>query len=330
MDNRSIKKIKENLLEIDGISVLKIITEDGINCLNSAFIECDISTEIISEDIGGLILTENQYREIQDCISSSISDNQFVEENLKLLEESPQVFTIYVITRDGLEQMKIAEENEYNSNFQHLIEVLTNKMAEKDQIVLTEAQLLEAFSQVTEDMKTQEENLIPLVMDIITQATENYENTAGTSEILHSYNDEPAEFLPDGTKKWYKDGVLHRDNGPAVENTNLKIKRWYQNGLLHRDQDKPAVIEDGGRINMWYQNGLLHRNNGPAVTLSNGNEEWYQNGLLHRVNGPAISNRYNDKIRKYYKNGELISEITPYGGIQYYYKGDPYTSLSIL
>ena len=42
-------------------------------------------------------------------------------------------------------------------------------------------------------------------------------------------------------KKWYKDGVLHRDNDlPAIEFANGN-KEWYQNGNLHRDNDLPAI-----------------------------------------------------------------------------------------
>ncbi len=33
---------------------------------------------------------------------------------------------------------------------------------------------------------------------------------------LHSFNDMPAISYICGAKYWYKNGVLHRDNGPAI------------------------------------------------------------------------------------------------------------------
>ena len=60
----------------------------------------------------------------------------------------------------------------------------------------------------------------------------------------------------------YKDGVLHREDGPAVE---------YSNG------DK-----------QWYLFGSRHRIDGPAVEYSDGSKEWWVDGLRHREDGPAI------------------------------------------
>ena len=56
-----------------------------------------------------------------------------------------------------------------------------------------------------------------------------------------------------GTRRYYNSaGVLHRTNGPAVEQAN---------------GDK-----------FWYQNGVPHRTDGPAIELSNGSMEWFING----------------------------------------------------
>ena len=55
----------------------------------------------------------------------------------------------------------------------------------------------------------------------------------------------------DGTKDWYLDGKLHREDGPAVE---------YANG------DKE-----------WYLDGKIHREDGPAVEWSDGYKAWYLN-----------------------------------------------------
>jgi hypothetical protein len=61
---------------------------------------------------------------------------------------------------------------------------------------------------------------------------------------------------------WYKEGKLHRIDGPAIE---------YKNGTK-----------------FWYLKGLRHREDGPAVEYSDGRKEWFQNGIRHRIDGPAI------------------------------------------
>ncbi len=58
----------------------------------------------------------------------------------------------------------------------------------------------------------------------------------------------------DGSKEWYKNGKLHRTNGPAVE------------------------YPEGSKA--WYLNNKLHRINGPAVEYPSGTKCWYKNGKL--------------------------------------------------
>jgi len=55
-----------------------------------------------------------------------------------------------------------------------------------------------------------------------------------------------------GTKRWYLNGKLHRENGPAIE---------YVNGTKE-----------------WYLNGKRHRIDGPAIEWSNGDKYWYLKG----------------------------------------------------
>ena len=75
---------------------------------------------------------------------------------------------------------------------------------------------------------------------------------------------------------WFKDGKLHREDGPAVENRDYKA--WYLNGLLHRE-DGPAVEDDGRKI--WYLNNLLHREDGPAIEEGDF-KEWWINGIRQK------------------------------------------------
>jgi hypothetical protein len=58
--------------------------------------------------------------------------------------------------------------------------------------------------------------------------------------------------LPNGTKVWYLNDKLHREDGPAVERS---------------DGDKE-----------WWLNDKLHREDGPAITRSDGTKQWWLNG----------------------------------------------------
>lgn len=57
-----------------------------------------------------------------------------------------------------------------------------------------------------------------------------------------------------GNKEWYLNGVLHREDGPAVE---------YANGTKQ-----------------WLIDGRLHREDGPAIEWPNGTKQWWLNGRL--------------------------------------------------
>ncbi len=59
------------------------------------------------------------------------------------------------------------------------------------------------------------------------------------------------EVNPNGTKKWFLNGELHREDGPAIEYSNGD-KEWYLNGKRHRE-DGPAVECAGDK--WWYLNG---------------------------------------------------------------------------
>jgi hypothetical protein len=110
--------------------------------------------------------------------------------------------------------------------------------------------------------------------------------------IRIDYNDSiPDKFTgvieyPDRTKKWYKEGKVHRLDGPAVE---------YPSGLKY-----------------WYKEGILHRKNGPAAEYPNGEKHWLQEGKKHRLDGPAIE--YPDGRKKWWIEGnhyssEILSEL---------------------
>ena len=48
----------------------------------------------------------------------------------------------------------------------------------------------------------------------------------------------------DGTKEWYINGKLHREDGPAIEWANGD-RYWYLNGKLHREDGTAIEYDDG-------------------------------------------------------------------------------------
>ena len=59
-----------------------------------------------------------------------------------------------------------------------------------------------------------------------------------------------------GTKEWrLPNGLLHREDGPAVEFTNGD-KKWYVNGQRHRE-DGPALERNDG-YKYWYLKGISY------------------------------------------------------------------------
>ena len=123
----------------------------------------------------------------------------------------------------------------------------------------------------------------------------------------------------EGKKYWYRNGELHRDDGPAVEWSNGS-KHWYKNGERHRDGE-PAV-DNNDEYKEWRQNGKLHRDDGPAIDNPNGSRYWYRNGVLHRDDGPAVE--YADGAKHWFQNGEPHRDDGPAvelaNGDRYWYK----------
>jgi hypothetical protein len=84
----------------------------------------------------------------------------------------------------------------------------------------------------------------------------------------------------DGRRIHYKDGLLHREDGPAVVLPNGDAF-FYQNGLLHREGKPCSVLANGGRV--WGLYGVPYREDGgPVVVSKDGKKLWYSetNGLV--------------------------------------------------
>jgi len=93
------------------------------------------------------------------------------------------------------------------------------------------------------------------------------------------------EYAADNSKRWYLNGVLHREEGPAIIYCNGTFI-WFKNGVEHRE-DGPARIDSDGFI-AWYKDGVQHRDGGPAAITSEGTRVWFKDGMIHREDGPAV------------------------------------------
>ena len=75
-------------------------------------------------------------------------------------------------------------------------------------------------------------------------------------------------------QRWYKDGKLHREDGPAYINSD-GTQYWCKVDKIHRE-DGPAIIYPSGRQE-WWKDGERHRDDGPAIIWPDGTKEWYIN-----------------------------------------------------
>lgn len=136
-------------------------------------------------------------------------------------------------------------------------------------------------------------------------------NSFYKNNILHRDGDLPTIILNDDDeviKKWYKDGLLHREGGPAVQ-YGASRALWYKEGKIHRENG-PAILEilpNGTLQQEWLIHDRYHRDDGPARIFEK-KEEWWINGKVHREDGPAVIYKENSSQRgltKWYKGGKL-------------------------
>lgn len=99
-----------------------------------------------------------------------------------------------------------------------------------------------------------------IIVDSLLEIPENF---TGMANIL-------------GDKHYFKDGIRHREDGPAVE-------------LVNGDKE-------------YYVDGLLHREDGPAIIWADGYKKYFLNGGLHRIDGPAIETP--DGFKSYWIDGK--------------------------
>ena len=131
----------------------------------------------------------------------------------------------------------------------------------------------------------------------------------------------------DGTKRWYKDGQLHREDGPALELTTGH-KAWYQNSKRHRE-DGPAIewvtgsrcwyykdiyIDSGVQPDpaLWGRVTSVEANGGPLLNgcIIDGyrSKRWYKDDQLHREDGPSVER--SGGLKEWHLDGQLLGYNT--------------------
>jgi hypothetical protein len=103
-------------------------------------------------------------------------------------------------------------------------------------------------------------------------------------KVIELSNGDKILEYPNGDKIWCRNGIVHREGGPAKEFADGR-REWYLHGMMHRE-DGPAYEGFHG-TRMWYIRGKLHREDGPAQEWFDGTEDWYIGGVLHREDGAA-------------------------------------------
>ena len=106
-----------------------------------------------------------------------------------------------------------------------------------------------------------------------------------------------------GTKRWFLNNGLHREDGPAIEHANGS-KCWYINGKRHRVEVDPetgltmSAIEYASGYKSWCLNGRLHREDGPAIENANGDTEyWINDKRIPQLDNKRIYGK--EKLQKF-------------------------------
>lgn len=171
-------------------------------------------------------------------------------------------------------------------------------------------------------------NLTPKYFDENKSSITGAFTVKGTIVIDYKYLEEKHQkygkvglFLTDKSEVHFKNGKLHRLDGPAVtiysSENQLHKQYWFNNGKLHR-KDGPAKVinyEKNGRIKCekYAIRGRLHRENAPAkieyrLDGSKAKESFFSHGYEHRTTGPAvITHLLKGPSEEWFIKGEKLS-----------------------
>lgn len=115
---------------------------------------------------------------------------------------------------------------------------------------------------------------------------------------------------------WYKNGSLHREDGPAVEYSDGP-KYWYLYNIeFSESKYKTEISKKTNMKNGWttdaygtkihYVNDQLHCDDGPAVVYEDGCRKWVKYGKFHREDGPAVEDPGGTK--SWFLDGNYLTE----------------------
>jgi hypothetical protein len=86
---------------------------------------------------------------------------------------------------------------------------------------------------------------------------------------------------------WYKDGLPHREEGPAIESSYSN--EWYINGKLHRE-DGPAIEFPFLQSKRWFVHGF--------EMTEEGFNQWLEKKKLNEKLNTVLSQREKEEIKK--------------------------------
>ena len=116
----------------------------------------------------------------------------------------------------------------------------------------------------------------PITINTITTTTSPPHRNTATNEPDRKATEMTIKPDPENTYKYDAQGELHCDDGPAITNDE-GYEAWYKHGLRHRE-DGPAIIDPYDGSQEWWFEGDLHREDGPAIEYEDGYKEWWLHG----------------------------------------------------
>jgi hypothetical protein len=67
---------------------------------------------------------------------------------------------------------------------------------------------------------------------------------------------------------YYKNGLYHREDGPACLWTFDGQESWYRNGVRHRVEGPALYSDSDPETEAWFFSGKYHNETGPAIVYS--------------------------------------------------------------
>ena len=144
-------------------------------------------------------------------------------------------------------------------------------------------------------------------------------NKINTQELIEKKDNKNIKngiYVFDDNICYYKDNLLHREDGPALISGDNEIKKYFFRGKLHRENG-PAIENDNG-YKAWYTNGEKIKEEVPSGAQQytanglykrlNGDICVFENGKLHCTTGPAYICAETGTV-SWYLNGKILKGV---------------------